>query len=699
MIPHSRNLRNLSNRSAAFLPSATRRLHRLTLAAAVLLTLAAACYAQDTSGAPTVTSPDQRLQLQFAILQKGHASGDGGQLVYSVRFHGRPLLEDCRLSLSLAGAPPLGANVHIVQVTPGSGIDDYTETTGKTSHVHDAYNSISVKVTEPEEPGRTFVVEARAYNGAVAFRYVIPAQPALRGLQLQEEHTEFNFDQDATAWALELPSFRSAFESEYVHPLHISAFASQGGAPSHMLIGLPFLTHIPGAGWLAVTEADLQGNSVMYLTSGAAQDYAASAGRFRMQSVLAPRFDDPPSSPTVAVVASLPHHSAWRVLQVADQPGDLIESNIIDDLNPPSALSDTSWIRPGKTAWDWWNGDTGPDGVSANTTATMRYFVDFAAQSKFPYMLIDAGWSDLDDITRMNGNVDVPAVVQYAAAKGVKIWIWTHYNATVLQMDKAFPLYEKWGVAGVKIDFIQRGDQPGIEFYYRAARLAAEHHLMLDFHGTTTPWGISRTYPNVMGYEAVLGMEYSKWSERDDPVHRTTLPFTRLLNGPMDYTPGGFGNATEAEFIPRNLRPMVLGTRCQQLALYVIDFDPFQMVSDAPQAYADQPAFQFIRDVPAAWDETRVLDGYPSESVTIARRSGQDWYLGAITNWTPRDLTLRLNFLGAGRYTAEIYQDGADADRFPQHVSIDKKAVQQGDTLHIHLAPGGGCAIRFAPAS
>ena len=222
---------------------------------------------------------------------------------------------------------------------------------------------------------------------------------------------------------------------------------------------------------------------------------------------------------------------------------------------------------------------------------------------------------------------------------------------------------------------------------------------MLDFHGTTTPWGINRTWPNVMTYEAVLGLEYNKWSARDDPRHRATLPFTRMLNGPMDYTPGGFDNATEAGFIQRNDHPMVQGTRAQQLALYVIDFDPFQMVSDAPQAYQGQPSFQFIRDVPASWDQTLALQGFPSKTVTIARRKGRDWYVGSITNWTPRTVTLPLSFLGSGQYTAHIYEDAKDAAIHPKHVAILAKTVTSTDTLTLHLAPGGGAAIRFVPKS
>jgi alpha-glucosidase len=659
----------------------------------MLFTSGSALHAQVASGNNVVTSPDHRLQLQFSVLRAGSAGDGPGRLIYAVVFDGKPLIEDSGLTLSLAGARPLGDNIRITQATPGSGVDDYDQIAGAASHVHDAYNSVTLTVEEPEKPGRTMAVEARAYNGALAFRYVLPEQPAMRELRLEEEHTQFNFNRDASTWALELPNFRSGYESEFI-PLAISAFSQQGGTPSHMLIGLPLLTHIPGAAWLAIAEADLEGNSVMYLTSGGPQDIPGK-GQFRLETVLAPRFDDPPSYPTAAVVGRLPHYSAWRVLQVADTPGALIESNIINDLNPPVVLKDTSWIHPGKSAWGWWNGTAGADGKAANTTAGMEYFVDFAAQSGFPYMLVDGGWSEPDDITKMNGRVDVPAVVQYAASKGVKIWIWTHYTPTVLQMDSAFPLYEKWGVAGVKIDFIQRGDQTGVEFYYRAARLAAEHHLMLDFHGTTTPWGMSRPYPNVLGYEGILGMEYSKWSTRDNPVHRTTTPFTRMLSGPMDATPGGFGNATQEGFIARNFRPMVLGTRAQQLALYVIYLAPFQMVADAPQAYEGQAEFQFIKDVPATWDETRGLQGHPAETITVARRKGREWFVGSITNWSPRDVAIPLKFLGAGKYTAEIYRDAADADQMPQHVTIERKLVRQADTLTLHLAPGGGCAIRL----
>jgi alpha-glucosidase len=407
-------------------------------------------------------------------------------------------------------------------------------------------------------------------------------------------------------------------------------------------------------------------------------------------SKLSPRLDDP----KYAVEGTLPHHSAWRVLAIADNPDRLIESTLQYDLNPPSRVEDTSWIHAGKASWNWWVNDVDAEGKPAYTTTNMEHYVDFAAQSGFRYMMLDAGWS-AKDLTHLNGRVDVPALVRYAANKNVKVWVWCYSESVMNQMNEAFPLFEKWGVAGVKIDFINRDDQVGVQFYYDVARIAAQHHLMVDFHGTRTPWGIERTYPNVLSYEGVLGLENNKVGRRDSPVDRTVFAFTRLLAGPMDYTPGAFNNATEDDFIAQNTNPMAMGTRAQQLALYVVFQTPIQMVSDSPQMYAGQPAFQFIRDVPASWDSTRVLNGEPGAFVTIARRHGDDWYLGSITNWTSRTLQVPLSFLGAGEYRAEIYADAADAGTNPKHVTIHKQIVRRSQTLTLQLASGGGCAIRF----
>ena len=326
----------------------------------------------------------------------------------------------------------------------------------------------------------------------------------------------------------------------------------------------------------------------------------------------------------------------------------------------------------------------------------MKRYVDFAAQSGFPYMVLDAGWST-EDITKLNGKVDVPELARYAATKNVKIWVWLYSGSVMKQMHEAFPLYEKWGVAGIKIDFINRDDQDGMKFYYEVAEEAAKDHLLVDFHGTRTPWGIERTWPNVLSYEGVLGLENNKVGRRDSPVDRTVFAFTRALAGPMDYTPGAFDNATEDSFVPRNSSPMAMGTRAQQLALYVVFPTPIQMVSDSPESYAGQAAFQFIKDVPVSWDETKVLNGEPGEFVTIARRNGRGWYVGSITNWTPRDIAVPLSFLGNGPYTAQIYEDGKDAATDAKQVAIHEQSVSKAQILHIHLAPGGGFAIRIIP--
>jgi alpha-glucosidase len=639
------------------------------------------------SGLVTLSSPDRQLVMQFNTTAQKETSNAGGKLVYSVTFHGKQLLDPSALALELANQPILGSNMQIVESIPGQGNDDYTLIAGKASKIHDQYNKVELRVVENSEPKRTLVIEARAYNDGLAFRYVLPEQHAIKELRLKQEDTEFRISTDATTWALELPNYRSSYESEYVK-LPITAFSNQGGVSSSVLIGMPLLMHSPGTAWMTLTEADLEGNPGMYVTNPSGN----WAGHWFV-SKLSPRFDDP----NLAVTGAMPYRTAWRVLLVADEPGKLMESNIISDLNSPNRIEDTSWIHPGKASWNWWAGDIGPDGTAAYTTKNMEYYVDFAAQSGFPYMLLDAGWADGRDITKLRGNVDVPELVRYAAAKHVKVWIWLYSTSVMEQMKDAFPLYERWGVAGVKIDFINRDDQDGIKFYYDVAREAADHHLMVDFHGASKPWGIERTYPNVLSYEAVLGAENNKVARRDSPVDRSVFPFTRMVAGPLDYTPGGFNNVTEDDFVGRDKSPMIMGTRAQQLALYVVFQTPFQMVSDSPQAYAHQPEFQFIHDVPTQWDSMHVLNGEPGEFITIARSHGKEWDLGSITNWTPRELHVPLDFLVAGRYTAQVYQDGADAGTHPKHVTISRLMVQKGERLTLHLASGGGCAIRFTP--
>jgi alpha-glucosidase len=625
-----------------------------------------------SAGAQSVVrSPDGRLALTFDTT--------GGRLAYSVAFQGQPVIDRSALALELKGeAAPLGGQVRVVNAEPSETDQTWRTVTGKTSSVRDHYRLLKLDVEETIAPNRRLTVEARAYNDAVAFRYVVPEQAGLRDFQLSRERTEFRISRDATSYALALPDFRSAYESEYLK-LPLSSLAT---VPK--IVGLPLLMELPGVAWMAITEADLRDTAAMYLanpSSGWGED------AHRLEARLAPRFDDA----TLAVIGTLPHRSAWRVLLVGDAPGRLIESNAILNMNPPAAIADTSWIRAGRAAWDWWSGSIGADGKPSYSTETMKYFTDFAAKSGLEFMLVDAGWAEKDDITRMNGKVDIPEVVRHAAAKNVKVWIWAHYKDVKRQREEAFALYERWGVAGVKIDFVERDDQEGMAIYYQAAEAAARHHLMLDFHGCTKPTGIERTWPNIMGYEAVMGMEWNKAGARDNPTHHVTLPFTRMLTGPMDYTPGGFGNTARSEFQARDTRPMVQGTRAHQLAMYAVYQSPFQMVSDSPDAYRDQPAFEFIKAAPATWDETRVLNGMPGEFITIARRHGTEWFLGAMTDWTARELDLPLTFLGSGKYRAEICQDSGA----PKNVAITKQEVDRTTHLKAKMSEGGGYAVRF----
>jgi alpha-glucosidase len=655
----------------------------VTLSAVSFAALGAPLFSQ----APlSVTSPDGHLTITFALRHGTGAVKDAGAVTYSVSFNGKNVVNESALGLDLEGGPPLGSGVWIKEATSSSGIDDYTLRNTKTSKVHDAYNALLIHTVEPVGTNRKLDIEARAYNDGIAFRYLVPEQNNLSDFKLKAEETEFQFTEDDTAWVLALPNYRSSYESEYVR-LNLSSLSNQGGVSSSFLIGTPVLLHQPGVAWMSLMESDLETNSSMYLTNPSGN----WAGHL-LRAKLSPRWDNP----EYAVLGRLPHHSAWRILGIADTPGRLIESNLLTDLNPPSRVLDTSWIRGGKASWNWWVDNVSKTGTSGFTTDVMREYIDFSAANRLPYLMLDAGWSAPGDITKLNGKVDVPELVRYGATKNVKVWIWLYSTSVMKQMREAFPLYERWGVAGLKIDFVNRDDQEGIQFYYDVAKLAAAHHLMVDFHGCRTPWGLLRTYPNVLSYEAVLGLENNKVGRRDSPVDRTTFASTRLLVGAMDFTPGAFDNVTEDSFVARNEAPMAMGTRAQQLALYVIYETPFPMLSDSPRHYENQPGFQFIKDVPIEWDETRVLSSAPGEDTILARRHKDDWYLGAMTNWQPKTLDVPLDFLGNGIYTAEMYEDATDASTQPKHLRISTQSVSSRSHLSLHLVRGGGAAIRFS---
>ena len=558
-------------------------------------------------------------------------------------------------------------------------------------------------------------MEARAYDDGVAFRYLVPEQANLKELRILNESTQFTFAKDARAWPTITRGFQTSNEGDY-RERTISDLRPEN------LVNLPLLVQVPGTAWVGLTEADIEDYSNLYVTAagggGLAARLATRVENINTSADVAPAFDPKADALKLSVIAQTPVRSAWRVLMTADNPGRLVESNLVVNLNPPNAIGDTSWIRPGKTSWDWWNGSQekgvkNPGENNGKNNETVKYCIDFCARNKFEYMIIDGGWSKVlpkqagevgysfrgrMDLTQSVPAIDVPLLVEYAKSKNVRIWLWAHFRDVNDQIDAAFAQFEKWGIAGVKIDFLDRSDQWMVNFYRTVAKKAAEHHLMIDFHGAFKPDGMERTYPNVLTREGVMGAEYLTWSARVTPKHDVTLAFTRMLAGPMDYTPGGFDNLTKEDFSSvRGTALKVMGTRVHQTALFVVFESEFQIIADSPAAYEGQKELDFLKAVPASWDETRVINGVPPKYIAIARRRGTEWFIGSITDWDARELDVPLGFLGNGTYDAEIYADGPNAATQPKDSVVERRRVNAQTVLKLKLAPGGGSAIRLVP--
>ena len=643
-----------------------------------------------TSAQPlAVTSPDGNLAVSFVLKSLPPPYTAGVRPYYKVTSDNRDVLVDSPLGLQFDGAPALDRDLTITGSSTRSEDSSWEDAINDNRTVRDHYNELTVHLKEgpeTESTGRRLDIIFRAYDSGIAFRYVLPRQPAAQHFVLSREDTGFYFAHKSSAFALYLKSFTTPYEDEFRK-------IDLGEADPQALIGMPLLVHVRAGPWVAITEADLEDYAGTYIT-----------GAKNIPTGLATRLSPLPGHPHQAVVASTPKSTPWRLIMVSPQPGGLIEAHdLVLNLNPPNALGDTSWIEPGKTAWDWWSGDyaTGVDFKPGMNTATLEHYIQFAADHHLTYMLIDAGWAresggphgwETADITHWNDKVDLPKVIAFARQRRVKVLLWLHWQSVKRQMTEAFPLFEKWGVSGIKIDFMNRDDQEMVNFYYQMTREAARHHLVVDFHGAFKPTGMRRTYPNQLTREGVLGMEYNKWSYRDTPYHHLILPFTRMLAGPLDYTPGCFNNASEDQFEPRNVNPMCQATRAAQLAMYVVYFSPLQMLSDYPEDYAHSPGMEFLDQVPTVWDETRVLNGEPGEYVTIARRKGQTWYVGSMTDGTARDLDLSLAFLGPGSYHAKVYEDGPNATEDARDLRIREENFTAADRLRVHLAPGGGWA-------
>jgi alpha-glucosidase len=644
-------------------------------------------YAQTEPLPLKLASPDKKLEITFALNAESAP-------VYSISYRNAAVIISSTLGLELKQGGLLSKHLSVTGTRRNTHDETYTLVVGKTRQARDHYNELTVSLEEQQSPGRKLELIFRAYDDGAAFRYLLPAQSGMKSVEIAAERSEFRFPTDLDCWALQLGSFTTSYEGEYDR-------ITSNRISKDAIIGLPLVARTRDeAVTFAISEADLNDYAGMYFT-GFSSGYGVA-------SRLSPRRDDK----SLAVRAEMKEdgfRTPWRVVMVADAPGKLIESTLIMNLNPPNAIGDASWIRPGKSAWDWWSGPLAENvrQVGMNNE-TMKHYIDFASEFGLEYMLIDAGWytpiawgekADLKaDITRTVPEINLPELVQYARDRKVEIFVWLNWVPTRDQMDMAFPYYEKLGIKGVKVDFMDSDDQEMVAFFHRVLKTAAAHHLLVDLHGAYKPTGLARTYPNYITQEGVMGAEYNKWSARVTATHNLTLPFTRMLLGPMDYTPGGFRNTARRDFKIKNTGPEVMTTRAQQLAMYVVYESPFACVSDSPGAYRKQSGAEFIKIVPASWDETRVIAGDIGQYIVVARRHGQDWYIGAMTNEQPRELRVPLDFLGRGDYRLTLYADGLkSSDVVTIEGTISGGKLGDANSLGLKLASGGGSAIRITP--
>lgn len=637
-----------------------------------------------SSGPLRLASPDGAVQIIFRLTA-------GQAPTYSVGFRGKSVVEDSPLSLEFRQGGTWGAGQEITGVRRDAHDETYPIVVGKSSQARDHYHQMIVALRETAAPHRKIELQFRAYSDGAAFRYFIPEQYLLGQFEILSERSEFRFPADYTCWAAQYGSFTTSQEREFDR---ISLDRIQPGA----IVGLPLTISLGGTTTVALTEANLRDYAGMYVEGVAGHPHT-------VVTHLSPL----PDGGGIAVRARAPHYTPWRVLMLGGKPGDLIESNIILSLSDPCALSDTSWIVPGKTVFPWWvHFKAQPPVPSRMTTENQKYYIDFAEEIHARYMEFEPPWYGPEvqavrdpeslDITKAIPELDMPEILSYGRQHGVGLIIWMHWKALRKQMAEALALYDKWGAKGIKCDFMDSDNQTMVNFYEEVVRKCAQHHLLVDFHGAYKPTGLRRTYPNLITREGVMGGEYNKSSHRETPLHNVTLPFTRMLAGPMDYTPGGFRNVTAEQFTVNHDYPMVMGTRCHQLAMYVVYESPLMMVSDSPEAYRGAVGTDFIRQVPTSWGETRVLGGEVAEYVVIARRLGKDWYIGAMTNWTPRHLSISLEALGKGNWEADVYKDGPDAARTPTDIAHLQMTLQSSRPLKIDMAPGGGWAAHLTPA-
>jgi alpha-glucosidase len=645
-----------------------------------------------------------------------------GVLHYAVERDGRPVMEPSRLDVRLSSIGSVAKGAVIQNVTEQT-IDETSDLLwGKSSQVRNHFRAATARLESAS--GIEWDVELRAYDDGVALRYGFPEQERLKQLTIENESTEFRLAGEPSVLFITLDHFKTSHEAEYQRkPLT--------KLPGDKLIAVPLLAVWEDGLAAAITEARLRDFAGMYLEMRSSDSepsaradsppFQPSARAGRSQAVfsgkgrvLQSRLSPLPDRQDAVVVAEPPHWSPWRVVLLADRAGQLMESNLLLALNDPPE-GDFTWLKPGKTTWPWWNGtiEHGPPSTPLLNFAIHKHYIDFCAKHGIEYHAVSSvaedrpwyvqrdpgfAWPHPDtNILKVRPDLDLQRIIDYAAKKGVGIRLWVNWKPLEAKLEEAFAMYERWGVKGLMIDFMDRDDQKMVEWQERAMRAAARHKLHIQFHGSYKPTGEQRTFPNLFNREGVLNLEYLKWTDKCSPPHTVNVAYTRGLTGQVDYHLGGFRHASRRDFRPRDDRPIVLGTRAHHLALYVVFENPMPMVSDIPTAYEGAPGFDFVAAVPTTWDETKYVAGEAGEYIIVARRSGKAWYLGGITNWTSREISLRLDFLGEGQHEVTLYADtSTDGDK-PNDVRQETHVVDATSKVDVTLASGGGVAAVFRP--
>lgn len=633
-------------------------------------------------------SPNNNVKIIFEL----DISGNPG---YTVLYCGKSILNRSGLGIILKGNDVLGKSMNILNKR-GFTLDEvYKVYGGKSSTARNHYNETMVELQETGGQRRMLNIYFRAYDDGAAFRYEIPEQPNLTNVEIVKEATMFNFAVNEMIWAMLSDKAGQGYNYEGRYLKNTIENLSSDKI-------IPFPVTLKGSNYYAtLSEANLQNYSGMYLKK---------SGKMKngFESILASL----PGNSSVSVKANTPMKTPWRMMIIGDTPGALIESNLVLNLNEPLQIADPSWIKPGKALWDWWAGwaNFNADYAYGMNTATIKDFIDFASENGIEYMQVDATWygsfdanasySDFSNLklTKSIPQVDLSYLASYANSKGVGLLLWMHWKHVDAQMDAAFPYYEQLGIKGVKIDFMDSDDQEMVDFYYRTVKKAAEHKLLVNFHGAYKPDGLRRTFPNLITREAVMGEEYSKWDNNpNSPSDNVVLPFTRMVIGPMDMTPGGVRPVMKGDYSPSHNPPEVLGTQMHQAAKLIVFESPLLTLNEGPWTYRNTPIFDLFKIIPASWDETKVLKAEIEKYIVIARRKEDKWFIALMTDWNSRNIDVNLSFLSDYNYSATIYRDKPRSTNEPKVFEKLSKNVTKSDDIDMYLAPGGGGVIILEP--